>query len=115
MCAHKPCVPGVIECKTAYIMQVGLSISHQAAMVIGRVIGSNPIVGVKRSKTLGNHCLGLEMAMVLFWTTMIETRNVYGFILRVAARPSPCEPATSTKFSTAVALARSSSTGTGTG
>ena len=28
MCVHKPCVLGVIECKTAYIMQVGLSISH---------------------------------------------------------------------------------------
>ena len=29
MCTHMPCVPGVIEYKTAYIMQVGLSISHQ--------------------------------------------------------------------------------------
>ena len=30
MCTHMPCVPGVIEYKTAYIMQVGLSISHHS-------------------------------------------------------------------------------------
>jgi hypothetical protein len=29
MCTHMPCVPGVVEYKTAYIMQFGLSISHQ--------------------------------------------------------------------------------------
>ena len=37
-----PCVPGVVEYKTAYIMQVGLSISHHLRAAREQTISYSP-------------------------------------------------------------------------
>ena len=46
MCTHMPCVLGVIEYKTAYIMQVGLSISHQFDPVVSCLVEGQGVLAI---------------------------------------------------------------------